>query len=158
MTDELFEALQAYVSSGGYVGGRIITLGRRMRLGEIDERAAMAYLNENREPLFTELLFSYIDRTGLKDSDIYKRAFIDRRLFSKIRSDKNYTPAKKTVIALCLALRLSRRDTDKLLSAAGYSLSRGEDYDLIIAFCIEKKIFDFDDINDALYRFGLETF
>ncbi len=160
MTRERFEELQRYIEAHGLIGRqRVIRTGvHKRRMMEIDPGEAMAYLEENREPLFTELLFAFIDRTGQKDSDIYKKAFIDRRLFSKIRSNKDYTPAKKTVIALCLALELSRAEADKLLSAAGYSLSRAEDYDLIIAFCIEKRIFDFFEINEALERFGYEVF
>lgn len=95
-------------------------------------------------------LFSFIDRTEQKDSDVYKKALIDRRLFSKIRSNKKYIPSKRTVVALCLAPNLSREDADRLLSSAGYSLSRADDFDLVIAFCIEKKIFDFFDINEVL--------
>ena len=118
----------------------------------------MPRARQNREKLFTEQLFAFIDRTGKQDSEIYKKALIDRRLFSKIRSNKNYIPAKKTVIALCLALELNRAEADTLLSSAGYSLSRADDYDLVIAFCIEKKIFNFFDINEALNHFGFEPF
>lgn len=94
-------------------------------------------------------LFAFIDRTEQKDSDVYKKALIDRRLFSKIRSNKKYIPSKRTVVALCLAPSPSREDADRLLSSAGYSLSRADDFDLVIAFCIEKKIFDFFDINEV---------
>ena len=65
---------------------------------------------------------------------------------------------RQPLIALCLALELSREDADKLLSSAGYSLSRVDDFDLVIAFCIEKKIFNFFDINEALFHFGFEPF
>ncbi len=125
---------------------------------EINPDDAAFYLEENRGRLFTDLLFSFIDRTGRTDSEIYKKAMIDRRLFSKIRSNKTYTPSKKTVIALCLALELTREESDRLLSSAGYSLSRAQDYDLIIAFCIERKLFDFFDINEMLEYFGYEPF
>ncbi len=160
MTEERLLELKQYIESRGMATRPIIRLRvpRYRRAMEIDESDARAYLEENREPVFTELLFGFIDRTGQKDSDIYKKAYIDRRLFSKIRSNKDYTPAKKTVIALCLALELTRSEADRLLSSAGYSLSRADDYDLIIAFCIEKKIFDFYEINEALDRFGFEVF
>ena len=59
---------------------------------------------------------------------------------------------------MCLALQLSRLDANQLLSAAGYSLSRADDFDLIIAFCLEKQIYDFFDINEVLYHFGFEPF
>lgn len=95
-------------------------------------------------------LFAFIDRTEQKDSDVYKKALIYRRLFSKIRSNKKYIPSKRTVVALCLAPNPSREDADRLLFSAGYSLSRADDFDLVIAFCIKKKIFDFFDINEVL--------
>ncbi len=161
MNESLWLELKQYVEAHGVAAGRtvkIIRLPLHRRLADIDASAALSYMEENREQSFVNLLFEFIDRTGQRDSDIYKKAFIDRRLFSKIRSNKNYTPAKKTVIALCLALELSRPETDRLLSSAGYSLSRADDYDLIIAFCIEKRIFDFNDINEALDRFGYEVF
>ena len=113
---------------------------------------------ENMDASFNELLCMLIDRTGQTDSDVYKRARIDRRLFSKIRSSKKYVPCKKTVVALCLALELSREDADALLSSAGYSLSRSEEYDLAIAFCISRQVFDFNDINEMLYELGFDVF
>ena len=125
---------------------------------DISVSEADAYLRYNRDLSFNERLFLLIDRTGQKDSDVYKKAHIDRRLFSKIRSNKNYIPCKKTVIALCLALELNREDADALLSSAGYSLSRSDDFDLAIAFCIDKKVFDFFDINEVMVYFGFEVF
>ena len=116
------------------------------------------YLVENKDVSFNEMLFRMIDRTNQKDSDVYKKARIDRRLFSKIRSSKKYIPSKKTVIALCLALELSLDDANVLLSSAGYSLSRSSDYDLAISFCFFKRIYDFNDINELLYDLGFDIF
>lgn len=160
MTDQLLRACKEYVDNGGMLSGSTFTKVsiRSFKMLDIDTNAAEQYLEQNREKLFTEQLFAFIDRTGKQDSEIYKKALIDRRLFSKIRSNKNYIPAKKTVIALCLALELNRAEADALLSSAGYSLSRADDYDLVIAFCIEKKIFNFFDINEALNHFGFEPF
>ncbi len=160
MTDQLLRACKEYVDNGGMLSGSTFTKVsvRSFKMLDIDTNAAEQYLEQNREKLFTEQLFAFIDRTGKQDSEIYKKALIDRRLFSKIRSNKNYIPAKKTVIALCLALELNRAEADTLLSSAGYSLSRADDYDLVIAFCIEKKIFNFFDINEALNHFGFEPF
>ena len=160
MTDQLLRACKEYVDNGGMLSGSTFTKVsiRSFKMLDIDTNAAEQYLEQNREKLFTEQLFAFIDRTGKQDSEIYKKALIDRRLFSKIRSNKNYIPAKKTVIALCLALELNRAEADTLLSSAGYSLSRADDYDLVIVFCIEKKIFNFFDINEALNHFGFEPF
>ena len=126
-------------------------------MAEIIPEEAEAYLNQHRGQTFHDQLFAFIDRTGKRDSDIYKKGNIDRRLFSKIRN-RDYIPAKKTVIALCLALGLNRADADVLLQSAGYSLSKSDDYDLTIAFCLEKRIYDIFDINEILYHFGFETF
>ena len=147
MTEQLLLECEQYIRNGGILAGS--SFGRieipSHKMMDIDTDAAEQYLQQHRENYFTEQMFAFIDRTGQKDSDIYKKALIDRRLFSKIRSNKKYIPAKRTVIALCLALELSREDADKLLFSAGYSLSRADDFDLVIAFCIEKKIFDFFD-------------
>ena len=146
-----------YIAKGGE---SIIkrAFGRMPRMAEINMSEVELYMLENKDASFNELLFMMIDRTGQKDSDVYKRAQIDRRLFSKIRSSKKYVPSKKTVIALCLALELSRDDANVLLASAGYSLSRSDDYDLAIAFCISRGIFDFYDINELLYELGFEVF
>lgn len=146
-----------YIAKGGE---SIIkrAFGRMPRIAEINMSEVELYMTQNKDASFCELLFMMIDRTGQKDSDVYKRAQIDRRLFSKIRSSKKYVPSKKTVIALCLALELSRDDANVLLASAGYSLSKSDDHDLAIAFCISRGIFDFNDINELLYELGFEVF
>ena len=136
---------------------RCVPIRTRFAMAELIPAEAEEYLNRNRAQSFHAQLFAFIDRTGKSDSDIYKKGNIDRRLFSKIRN-RDYIPAKKTVIALCLALGLDRADADVLLQSAGYSLSKSDDYDLAIAFCIEKRIYDIFDINEILYHFGFETF
>ena len=111
-----------------------------------------AYLSQNKSKNFSELLFSYIDETGCKDSEIYKKVDIDRKLFSKIRCG-DYIPKRSNVIKLCLSLRLDKVKFNNLLNAAGYSLNNNTDFDLIISYCIENNIYDFNIINDYLYTF-----
>jgi hypothetical protein len=111
-----------------------------------------AYLNQNKWKNFSELLFSYIDETGCKDSEIYKKVDIDRKLFSKIRCG-DYIPKRSNVIKLCLSLRLDKVKFNNLLNSAGYSLNNNTDFDLIISYCIENNIYDFNIINDYLYTF-----
>jgi hypothetical protein len=113
------------------------------------------FIKVKRQPTFNQTLFRYIDKKGASDSDIYKRAGIDRRHFSKIRSNPEYKPGKNTVIALALALELTKKELDKLLGSAGYSLSDSDTFDLVIQFCLEKKIYNFYDINQALDYFSL---
>ena len=103
------------------------------------------------------LLFNFIDNKGVTDSDIYKKAGIDRRHFSKIRSNVNYRMSKTTLIALAFALELTEKDTKQLLSSAGYSLSESETFDLIIQFFLEKKRYNIDDLNEALAHYQLRT-
>lgn len=110
------------------------------------------YLNCNKSMSFNELLFSYIDKCGHKDSEIYKRVDIDRKLFSKIRCNNNYIPKRNVVIKLCLALGLERNEFNKLLNSAGYSLSNSK-FDQIISYCLDNKIYDLIKINEYLYTF-----
>lgn len=105
------------------------------------------------EETFTSLLFSYIDKKKLKDSDVYHKANIDRRLFSKIRSDDNYHPKKETVIALGLALELPIQEFEKLLESASYSLPKNNVFDLIIRFCIIENIYDLIEVNTLLSEY-----
>jgi hypothetical protein len=125
------------------------------KLEELQNIEIEDFIKIKRQPTFNQTLFRYIDKKGASDSDIYKRAGIDRRHFSKIRSNPEYKPGKKTVITLALALQITKKETDKLLSSAGYSLSDSDTFDLVIQFCLEKKIYDFYDINQALDYFSL---
>ncbi len=106
--------------------------------------------NEINENKFQKLLFGYIDKKGLKDSDVYNKANIDRRLFSKIRSNEDYHPSKETIIALASSLELSIDDLEKLLESASYSLPKNNKFDLIIRFCFLEKIYNILEINDLL--------
>lgn len=117
------------------------------------------YINEHEKYNdFQTLLFKLIDEKGLKDSDVYNKVHIDRRLFSKIRSDKNYHPSKDTVILLSIALELSEEQLDELLESASYSLPKNNNYDLIIRFCFINKIFKLTDINELLLEYNCKVF
>ena len=111
------------------------------------------YLNHNKSMSFNELLFSYIDEMGVKDSEIYRKVDIDRKLFSKIRCNSNYIPRKNVIIKLCLALGLKSNDFNKLLNSAGYSLSKSK-FDLVISYCLENNIYDLNVVNDYLYTYS----
>ena len=113
------------------------------------------YINDNKDYNdFQTMLFNLIDERNLKDSDVYNKVNIDRRLFSKIRSDKEYHPSKETVILLAISLELSERELDDLLDSASYSLPKNNKYDLIIRFCFINKIFNINDINELLYDYN----
>lgn len=153
---DLIQECELYMENGGV--SNEIKAAPSFKMMDISVSEADAYLRYNRDISFNERLFLLIDRIGQRDSDVYKKAHIDRRLFSKIRSNKKYIPCKKTVLALCLALELDREEADVLLSSAGYSLSHADDYDLAIAFCIDKKLFDFFEVNEVMAHFGFEMF
>lgn len=109
-----------------------------------------SYVKNHRKPSFQQLLFQLIDEKGASDTDIYKKAWIDRRHFSKIRSNPNYRIGKNTAIALALALELTLASAEELLEAAGFSLSDSDTSDLIIKFCLKNKIYNLHDVNEAL--------
>ena len=102
---------------------------------------------------FTETLLNLIDKTGKKDSEIYKKANISKQHFSKIRNNPNYKPTKPTAIALALALELSLEDTKDLIGRAGYALTNSSKFDLIIRYFIEQGNYNVVEINIALYEF-----
>ncbi|EEG78891.1 hypothetical protein [Dethiobacter alkaliphilus] len=114
------------------------------------------FIKTTRQPTFNQVLFSFIDKTGARDTEVYKKAGLDRRHFSKIRSNPEYRPGKNSVISLAMALELNKKEADKLLSAAGYSLSESDTFDLVIQFCLEKRIYDLHSINQALDYFSLK--
>ena len=109
--------------------------------------------DEQAEETFSEKLVRLIGESGEKNSVIYNRANIDRRHFSKICNHKNYQPSKLTVLAFAIALKLDFEQTQELLAAAGYTLTKNNLADIIISFFIEKKIFDVDVVNNYLYDY-----
>jgi hypothetical protein len=124
-----------------------------------DEANIDNYINENKEYNdFQTLLFKYIDERNLKDSDVYNKVHIDRRLFSKIRSDKDYHPSKETIILLGLSLELSEKEIVKLLESASYSLPKNNHYDLIIRFCFINNIYSINKVNELLEDYNCKLF
>lgn len=106
---------------------------------------------------FHDMLFFKIDMSGMTDVEVYNRANMDRKLFSKIRSNPAYHPRKQTVLALAIALKLSLDDTVDLLARAEYALSPSNKGDLIVRYFIEKGIYDIMTINFALDEYGEPT-
>jgi len=102
---------------------------------------------------FNAVLLKLIDAKGKTDIEIYKKANLDRKLFSKIRIGQNYLPSKRTAIALAIALNLNLRETADLLSRAGYALSRSQLFDVIVSYFIESGNYDIFSINEVLFEY-----
>jgi hypothetical protein len=168
---DLLARVQSYVDEH-YVDDEHISLGIQLaELGDFyDEQETLStrrlmkvkkssvsepsidYLVGNLNESFSEKLLRLIDVTGKKDSDVYNRANIDRRLFSKIRNNTEYNPSKPTVLAFAIALELNLDQTEDLLQRAGFALSRSRKLDVIVEFFIQNSMYNIYEINEVLHQ------
>lgn len=103
---------------------------------------------------FQQRLFKLIDASGMDDVTVYKKANIDRKVFSSIKCKPNYKPSKKTAIAFAIALQLDWQTMTELLQCAGIALSPSDPFDLIITYCTQNSIYDIFEINAILFKYG----
>ena len=118
-----------------------------------EKKASLEDVVNNLGESFQHRLLRMIDERGMTDPEVYKRANVDRKLFSKIRCSEDYIPKKRTIVALAIALRLNLDDTKDLLASAGLVLTNNSKADVIVSFCIENGIYDIFEVNALLFKF-----
>lgn len=120
---------------------------------QLEQNSSLDQFLQQADETFSEKLFRMIDERELTDPEVYKKANLDRRLFSKIRSNSHYQPKKITVLALAIALELDIEETQELLKSAGFTLTRSTKLDLIVEYFIRENQHDIYSINEVLFHY-----
>lgn len=170
LSEQLMGSIDAYLDEhqvkaledAEYANGKILEKYRRRRAMQqyTDNSTAAPAVKPLDEILrdagdtFQQRLFKLIDASGMDDVTVYKKANIDRKLFSRIRCKADYKPTKKTAVAFAVALELPMPEMLDLLACAGITLSKSDKFDLIISYCVQNGIYDIFEINAVLFQYG----
>lgn len=174
LSEKLFKSVSSYIDENyirskkldeygteSMYGSRLVT--RRIREQECSDMSvgaaipidsdAWGQLLKDLDAGFSETLLQLIDRTGKKDSEIYKKANVDRKLFSKIRNNMDYRPSKTTALAFAFALELDVDETKDFISRAGFALSHSSKFDVIVEYFLVNRNYNVFELNEVLFAF-----
>jgi O-acetyl-ADP-ribose deacetylase (regulator of RNase III) len=169
LSEKLFKSIKEYITDSYIIDANIYRpKDREMRYrmeisreasieGPVYSDSSFDDIIQNKELSFSQYLLTLIDKRGKTDPEVYKKANIDRKHFSKIRNNPDYKPSKNTALALCIALELNLDQTADLLKRAGLALSPSDNFDLIVEYFIKNNNYDIFQINEALFSFNQST-